>query len=129
MQFYQLFKSGLSFEVGNENRIRFWENNWSGERPLKLVYPDVFTLAVEPTSVIASNFSILGGWTIWSLVLRRELFDWEIPRVTQLLDHLQGSHINMDQENRRVWRMGVGGQFTVSTCYGHVANVRSEPGP
>lgn len=62
-------------------------------------------------------------------VLRRELFDWEIPRITQLLDHLQGSHIDMDHVDRRVWRDGVGGQFSVSSCYGHAANARVEPGP
>lgn len=43
------------FEVGDGSRIRFWEDIWCGERPLKQDFLDVFALTVDPSLVVASN--------------------------------------------------------------------------
>lgn len=70
------------FEVGDGNQVKFWEDVWCGERSLKMEFPDVFALAVDPHARVAADFSIQGGEIVWSPVLRCNLFDWEIPRVT-----------------------------------------------
>lgn len=51
------FRAGLAFVVGNGSRVKFWEDIWCGERPLRQDFPDVYELAVEPTSLVAANFS------------------------------------------------------------------------
>lgn len=66
---------------------------------------------------------------IWNLPLRRNLFDWEVPRVIEFLAHLQDSHINLDLEDRRVWKFSTGDKFSVKSCYGHVVRSRMVVGP
>lgn len=82
MQFLQVFKGGLVFEVGDGRRVKFWEYVWCGERSFKQDFPYVFGLVADPTIVVASNFLIQRGEIVWSSVLRRDLFDWEVSRVT-----------------------------------------------
>lgn len=72
------YKAGLAFKVGDGRRIRFWKDAWCGERPLMEVYPEIFSMAVDPNIVVASYMSILGGEIVWQPCLRRAAFDWEI---------------------------------------------------
>lgn len=48
---------------------------FGAKRSLKQDFPDVFGLAVDPSAMVVSNFLILRGGIVWSLVLRRDLFD------------------------------------------------------
>lgn len=121
--------TGLGYEVGSGRQIKFWSDAWCGERPLKLEFLDIFAMAVDSDAVVASYMSVLGGEIVWKPILRRAVFNWEIPRVAQFLDRLQGSRIYMGEEDHRVWVEGPRDQFTVKVAYHHVANVADMPGP
>lgn len=61
--------------------------------------------------------------------LGRVAFDWEIPRVAQLLDRPQGARFNLDLKDHRVWVNENSGLYSVKSCYEMLANVRMEEGP
>lgn len=67
--------------MGNGKRTKFWVDTWCGENTLKQDFPDLFGMAVDPNSWVASNFLVNKGAAIWSPIFRRALFNWEIPRV------------------------------------------------
>lgn len=69
MQYCHLFQEGMTYEVGEGSRIRFWTDVWCGERSLKHDFLDVFGLAVDPSSRVATNFFIQGGEIVWVPIL------------------------------------------------------------
>jgi hypothetical protein len=36
---WQTFKSHIRFDPGEGSRIRFWDDVWCGDRPLKVSFP------------------------------------------------------------------------------------------
>lgn len=66
---------------------------------------------------------------MWISEFRRALFDWEKLRMIKFLVRLQDSYIESNQANHRVWKVAPGGEFSVSSCYSHVANHRHITGP
>lgn len=114
--------------LGDERRVKFWEDTWCEERSLKQEFEDIYVLVVDPKALVATNVSGNGGAIVWNLALRRNLFNWEIPRVTELLARLQASHINLTQEDRRVWKAASEGEFSVRSCYVHVISSRTYVG-
>lgn len=49
--------------------------------------------------------------------------------MSQLLGRLQSLHINRDMEDKRIWKVDAGENFSVKSCYGHVATSSSICGP
>jgi hypothetical protein len=43
-----------SFKVGNGSQIRFWEEKWLGNQPLKLKYPSLFNIVRRKQDTIAN---------------------------------------------------------------------------
>lgn len=84
-------------------------------------------MALDPSSVVASYMSIQGEGVVWQPILIIGVFDWEIPWVAQLLVCLQEVRIFMGEVDRRVWRKGIGGVFSVKSCYEYVAGVVEAP--
>lgn len=129
MKLLPLFKEGLGYEVGNGRMTKFWEDAWCGESSLKQDFPYLFSMTIDPTSLVASNFSKNRGEVVWSPIFRRALFDWEISRVFQLLARLADKHIDQDLNDWRVWKYNLGDVFSVKSCYGYLPNPRMLLGP
>ena len=41
----QQLKKDYKFILGDEGRIRFWEDKWCGENPLRELFPTLYALA------------------------------------------------------------------------------------
>lgn len=93
----------------------------SGGRPLREDFPDIFSIAVDPGLLVASNMSIHEGVVVWHPRLRRATFDWKISKLIEFLTHLQGARVLIGGEDRRVWKKNSGGSFTGRSCYEHVS--------
>lgn len=89
----------------------------------------IFSMAVDTNAVVTTYVSNAGGALVWQPILRRDAFDWEIPRVVQLLDRFQGKQVCSGEEDRRLWKNGPGGQFTVKAWYKQLAGIEEMPGP
>ena len=46
----------LYYKVGNGVRIRFWHDCWCGEEPLKMTFPDLFSIARDKDVAIARSY-------------------------------------------------------------------------
>lgn len=75
MKLLPLFSSGLSYEVGDGHRIKFWDDIWCGERPLKEVFLEIYLMSEDPSSYVILNMSLQGGEVVWEPRLRRAAFD------------------------------------------------------
>lgn len=67
-----------------EDRLNF--GGILGALMLDFLY--LFDLAVDSSSLIAVNYSASGKGIVWNPILKRNLHDWEIPTVAELLIRL-----------------------------------------
>jgi hypothetical protein len=68
----------LSFKVENGERVRFWFDVWCGDRPLKVVYPGLFSIAGNRDASVADLMSLRNGVLHWELTFSRNVHDWEM---------------------------------------------------
>jgi len=61
----------LRFEVSDGSHIRFWHDIWCGDRPLKLYYPALYTIARSPDAWVVDNLSVVGGVAHWNVLFTR----------------------------------------------------------
>uniref|UniRef100_A0A2N9G874 Reverse transcriptase domain-containing protein n=1 Tax=Fagus sylvatica TaxID=28930 RepID=A0A2N9G874_FAGSY len=50
---WETFSNHLYMQVGDGVRIRFWQDRWRGEEPLRLTFPKLFSIAREKDASIA----------------------------------------------------------------------------
>lgn len=53
----QGFKKGLRMEIGNGQHMRFWEDKWCGQQPLKREFPLVFLMVAEPLALVSKYWN------------------------------------------------------------------------
>ncbi|KAE8657746.1 hypothetical protein F3Y22_tig00116983pilonHSYRG00087 [Hibiscus syriacus] len=77
-------KELFQIQVGDGSNINFWHDSWLGNRPLKVLFPRIFALAINKDGPIA-DFEVknASGWD-WKVVLRKEVFDWEMCQWEEL---------------------------------------------
>lgn len=61
----------IIYKVGNEARILFWEELWTGQETLMASFPDLFILSTNADAKINEMWSPQG----WNLSFRRLLND------------------------------------------------------
>lgn len=50
-------------------------------------------------------------------MLRRNVFDWELLRVSDFLRRLYWLKVCVGAEDRRIWQSGKGDEFSIKSCY------------
>ncbi|XP_015954715.1 uncharacterized protein LOC107479077 [Arachis duranensis] len=80
---------GLAMEVGNGSRTLFWVDNWVQGGPPKVIFPRLFSISNQQGSMIGDCGFWDGLEWIWNFQWRRELFQWELELVHQLLERLR----------------------------------------
>lgn len=65
----QVFWEGVRFKLGDGSSIRFWSDVWVGESLLRLAFPNMYRLAMDPRALVANCFDL--GSRVWDPRLRR----------------------------------------------------------
>jgi len=58
---WSLFNSHTRFILGNGSRIRFWDDVWCGEMPLKKAFPGLYDIACDKNSFMAAHLILESG--------------------------------------------------------------------
>ncbi|WVZ54093.1 hypothetical protein U9M48_004953 [Paspalum notatum var. saurae] len=107
MDVKQEFLSLGSFSIGDGTQVRFWEDNWCGNRPLKLQHPSLFNIVRKKGATVAD-------------VMR------SIPLNISFRRGLYGERAGHEfrNEGRDVFNWGLNktGVFTVRSMYKHLVN-------
>ncbi|XP_016168080.1 uncharacterized protein LOC107610554 [Arachis ipaensis] len=81
--------TGLSMEIGDGRRTRFWEDIWLHCGSLKDRFPRLFSVS----NLCGSTIGDCGFWDglewVWNFFWRRELFQWELDLLGQLHETLR----------------------------------------
>ncbi|RVW83963.1 hypothetical protein CK203_047351 [Vitis vinifera] len=94
-QVFQEFSKFTRFVVGDEERIRFWEDLWWGDQPLESQYPRLF----------------------------RQSIGFEIEDLEGLMRSLDCLHLSSSVSDARSWYLSSSGLFTVKSFFLPYPNV------
>jgi hypothetical protein len=107
----------LRFEVGEGSHISFWHDLWCGNRPLKLCYPVLYSIARFPDAWVVDNLSVVGGVAHWNVPFTRYAQDWEVEMVISFYEQLYSIRIRHGEVDRVVWNLSKKRNFEVKTFY------------
>jgi len=77
---------GAVFEVDNGKYVRFWEDVWNGDVPLKTAFPSLYDLSNNKSKVVRDVYD--GG--NWHINFRRALGVQDLESWEELMDRLEG---------------------------------------
>lgn len=97
------------FAVGNGSALKFWTDKLLGNTAFRDDFPNLFRIAQDPNSVIASN----RVGTNWDLTFRRNLQDWEVNELLELLARLQQCQTDPQATDTLKWGYHKEGAYTV----------------
>ena len=109
-----LLLNNVSFSVGDGKRVRFWKDIWCGNMPLCEAFPSLFDLAGSKDAWVADYWVPMGEEGGWTLHFLRPFNDWEVER---FLSSIQGKRLDVDVEDRMVWKETKNEIFTVKSLY------------
>lgn len=117
----EMFWKYIRFHLGSGVSIRFWEDIWVGDSPLKDNFLNIFRLALDPRASVSNCFDA-SRW-VWDLGLCRNPNDWEVGeliRMLGLLGNFEPIHNGLD---RWIWILNREGKFNSKSFYEETLNV------
>jgi hypothetical protein len=124
-----LLYSLTRFELGDGSKIRFWDDVWCGESPLKVAFPALFDIAREKNAFVANHLDLFSGSVQWDVNFIRATHDWELAIVTSFFTLLYSLRGRREGEDKLWWSPSRKGKFDVRSFYTVLAcnNVRPFP--
>ncbi|XP_058076347.1 uncharacterized protein LOC131224925 [Magnolia sinica] len=103
---------GIGFVLGKRDNIRFWEDIWVGDVPLKDDFPNIFRLASNLAIHVANCFSISANKIEWNVAYRRNLHDWEVEEYVGLLEHIYRGMPDIHSPDKLYWKADKSSKFS-----------------
>ena len=110
--------------VGGGSCILFWHDKWTGDVPLKILYPQLFMCAENKEACISEVLSPPVGDNdrVWSLRFYREFNDWELAASHSLLHFIQTPIPRGGGCDRLCWDLNGSGKFDIRSFYHKIRN-------
>ena len=113
------FNKKVGFRVGNGHRVRFWKDRWYGEDPLVVAFPKLFLIATYIEAKVGQMWEQVRKGDCWNPMFTRQINDWQLREVEELLSRLQGQVIKRGVEV--VMWLTKRGTFTMKSFYSSLA--------
>uniref|UniRef100_A0A8I6YB20 Reverse transcriptase zinc-binding domain-containing protein n=1 Tax=Hordeum vulgare subsp. vulgare TaxID=112509 RepID=A0A8I6YB20_HORVV len=109
------FFNMTKFIIGNGESTRFWEDNWLGDEPLALQYPQLYNIAQRRQTIVAAVLRE----TPLNIQFRRSLIGNRWVRWLHLVRRLMDVSLS-DDPDMIVWKLTSNDTFSVKSMYDHV---------
>jgi hypothetical protein len=90
----------VTFEVGDGSLIRFWDDVWCTEEPLKLAYPELYRIACVKDAPVSDFVQFWGNAVHWEVTFTRLAQDWELESISSFLDLLYSITIKNSEKDK-----------------------------
>ena len=111
------FSKEIGWKLGCGDKVKFWEDIWTGNSSLKSLYPRLFSLSLDQGQKVEEA----GVWTNsvwqWCLRWRRSIYVWESELEAEMMTHLSSIKLSREQKDIQVWGNDVGNGFSVNSAY------------
>lgn len=103
--------------MGNGRRVKFLTDKWSGEEPLCLSFPSLYTLVASKEAWVAYYWDDTGGMGHWTLRFTRHFNNWELDIIETFLSRLTGNLVRRGDNDKVVWKDDKRGLFSIKSFY------------
>jgi len=100
----QAFWENINLVVGKGDRIRFWEDNWTQDKPLKHLFPALYEVSSQKFHTISNMGWFEGAIWKWTLTWQRELTQMELPLLDALSAVLLQNYPKQDEDDNILWQ-------------------------
>ncbi|XP_009335445.1 uncharacterized protein LOC103928158 [Pyrus x bretschneideri] len=118
----QSFLQCCKFEVGNGERVRFWEDGWLEGGPLKEQYPRLFLLSRMHNQNISSFVDLSINSLSWNFDFRRNLNQVETEEAARLLQKVENVRLSQSRADDRRWKLELSGLFACKSYRSSLSN-------
>ena len=70
-----LLSRHIQFEVWVRSTVKFWQDIWCGDTPLRMCYPELFTISRNKEAYVADLMKFPNGVLFWDLNFVRAIQD------------------------------------------------------
>ena len=111
------FLWGASFVIKNGKKIKFWEDIWLGEVPIKVLHPDFYLMCSQPQA------RVIDYWdgSDWSIAFRRSLSISEKQDLDDLILLLNQIDL-VDGNDNVLWDLEKSKVFSTKSLYSFITN-------
>lgn len=101
MNMLEVLSGNVRWEVGREDKIKFWHDNWCGDVSLKIKFPNIFTITHNKDLLVADAFYSAGNCVV---AVDRNLNDWELSEYVCFLQLMTGVNL-LDKSDTLIWKL------------------------
>lgn len=107
-----------TYKLGSGNRIAFWHDPWLDHLPLKIRFPCLLKIALNPSGSVSNHWD--SSSSSWSIFFRRLLKEEEILHFQTLISLISAQRVKECQD-KRVWSLEPNGAFSVKSLVTHLS--------
>ncbi|XP_020266417.1 uncharacterized protein LOC109841906 [Asparagus officinalis] len=111
-----LFLHLLQWSLGSGDKIRFWEDKWTGSNTLSSIYPTLYKLSLSTNVSIRSQGFFHNHIWRWHPLLKRSISDSSTYAKIDLMNHI-GLHIVTNNVDIPTWSLTSNGSFSIKSHY------------
>ncbi|XP_039070410.1 uncharacterized protein LOC120217325 [Hibiscus syriacus] len=105
-----------ALKTGKGNSVQFWNDVWLGEVPPKIQFPRLYVLSSNKSGKVMEFRVSNGASWVWDIQMRRNLSDWEVDQLLQLIAMLNNISLSPREEDCWIWSGNGEGCFSAKSC-------------
>lgn len=106
---------GVRKSIGNGSDSLFWHDIWICDSPLKVMFPRLFSIAINQNALVSSYGFWEGMNWIWSFSWHRELRPHDVMEKSRLDEVLQQAFLEQSAKDKLIWAYSSLGQFSAKS--------------
>jgi len=114
---WSLLCSYIRLILGNGSRIRFWDDVWCGELPLKEAFPVLYDIARDKDADVADHLVVVSGSYEWDVSFFRAAHYWEVDVLASFFSLLYSTRVDCDGDDQLWWSPSHKWIFDVRSFY------------
>ena len=121
------FVFGIKIKVGAVGCIiGFWLDHWVGDATLASLFPNLFLIVMDPSSMVNTQICLFEGKMIWVPQFRRWPYQHFAIDLNNLFTLLQPVILSTSISNICQWKLKENGLFIVNSLYRSLTGYRDE---
>ena len=111
------FSKYIQYDVGNGTRVKFWNDVWCRDRPLKEAFPNLYNISRSRDASVSEVMRYANGRISWDLQFRRLVNDQESHSLDSFLVLIYSTKVQGVGSDKFSWEPASSQGFKVSGYY------------
>ena len=111
------FLSHILYDIGDESRVKFWQDRWCGETSLAVRYPDLFRFCRNKDASVTDLMIFTNGVLFWDVRFFRGVHIRDLEALSDFMGFIYASPLRGLGEDKMCWTPNKHKGFSVSDYY------------